>query len=131
MFVSKEYVRKKIGKSIIIDARSPSDFFGVTQDLFTERAGHIPSAICLPAPWVWTDKGTYKNIKEIREMALGMVGKDRSKEIIIYCDVGGYSSTWCFVLREVLGYKDAKIYDGAAQEWTRDPEAPLVKYRWN
>jgi thiosulfate/3-mercaptopyruvate sulfurtransferase len=131
MFVSKEYVQKKIGKSIIVDARTPSDFFGVTQDLFTERAGHIPSAICLPTPWVWTDEGTYKNIKELREMAFGIVGKDRSEEIIIYCDVGGYTSTWCFVLREVLGYTNVKIYDGAAQEWTRDPEAPVVKYRWN
>jgi len=131
MFVSKEYVQKKIGESVIIDARSPSDFFGATQDLFAQRAGHIPGAVCLPAPWVWTNEGTYKNIKELRDMAIGIVGKDRSEEIIIYCGVGGYSSTWCFVLREVLGYTNVKIYDGSAEEWTRDPEAPVIKYRWN
>jgi len=131
MFVSKEYVQKKIGKSIIIDARTPSDFFGATQDLFAERAGHIPSAICLPAPWIWTDEGTYKNIRELRDMAIGIVGKDRSEGIIIYCGVGGFSSAWCFVLREVLGYTNVKIYDGSAEEWTRDPEAPVIKYRWN
>ena len=131
MFVSKDYVQKKIGKSVIIDARAPSDFFGVTQDLFTEKAGHIPSATCLPAPWVWTEKGTYKNIRELRGMALGVVGKDASREIIIYCGVGGFSSTWWFVLSEVLGYTNVKIYDGSAQEWTRDPKAPVVQYRWN
>lgn len=131
MFVAKGYVQKKIGKSIIIDARTPSDFFGATQDLFAERAGHIPSAVCLPAPWMWTDEGTYRNIKELRDMAIGIVGKDRSKETIIYCGVGGYSSAWCFVLREVLGYTDVKIYDGSAEEWTRDREAPVIKYRWN
>jgi len=64
-------------------------------------------------------------------MALGIVGRDKSREIIIYCGVGGYSSTWWFVLTELLGYTDVKIYDGSAQEWTRDPEAPVVKYRWN
>lgn len=130
-FVTKEYVEKKLGKSVIIDARTPDEFFGVTQDLFTEKPGHIPGASCLPAPWVWTEEGTYKSIREIREIASGVVGRDKSREIIIYCGVGGYSSTWCFLLRELLGYTDVKIYDGAAQEWTGDPEAPVIKYSWH
>ncbi|MCX6010689.1 MAG: rhodanese-like domain-containing protein, partial [Chloroflexi bacterium] len=92
-FVTKEYVEKKLGKSVIIDARTPDEFFGVTQDLFTEKPGHIPGATCLPAPWVWTEEGTYKSIREIREIASGVVGRDKSREIIIYCGVGGYSST--------------------------------------
>lgn len=130
-FVTKEYVTKKLGKSAIIDSRTPDEFFGVTQDLFTEKPGHIPGAICLPAPWVWTEEGTYKSIREIREMAAGVVGRDKSREIIVYCGVGGYSSTWCFLLRELLGYTNVKIYDGAAQEWTADPKAPMVKYSWH
>ena len=132
MFVSKDYVTKMAGKSaVIVDARAPTDFFGVTQDLFTERAGHIPGATCLPAPWVWTENGTYRNTRELRGMALGIVGRDKSRETIIYCGVGGYSSTWWFVLTELLGYADVKIYDGSAQEWTRDPQAPVVRYRWD
>lgn len=131
IFTTKEYVEKKLGESVIIDTRAPDEFFGVTQDLFTEKPGHIPGAVCLPAPWVWTEAGTYKSVREIREMAAGVVGRDKSREIIVYCGVGGYSSTWCFLLRELLGYNDVKIYDGAAQEWTSDPEAPVVKYRWH
>jgi len=130
LFVTKEYVEKRLGKSTIIDSRTPDEFFGITQDLFTEKPGHIPTALCLPAPWVWTEEGSYKSIREIRELAYGVVGRDRSKEIIIYCGVGGFSSTWCFLLRELLGYTNIKIYDGAAQEWTSDPAAPLVKYSW-
>lgn len=130
IFVDKEYVKKKLGESVIIDSRTPDEFFGVTQDLFTEKPGHIPGAVCLPAPWVWTEEGSYKSIREIRELASGVVGRDKSREIIIYCGVGGYSSTWCFLLRELLGYTDVKIFDGAAQEWTSDPEAPVVKYSW-
>jgi thiosulfate/3-mercaptopyruvate sulfurtransferase len=130
IFTTKEHVEKQLGKSVIIDTRLPDEFFGVTQDLFTDRPGHIPGAVCLPAPWVWTEAGSYKSTREIREMAAGVVGRDKSQEIIIYCGVGGYSSTWCFLLRELLGYSDVKIYDGAAQEWTSDPAAPMVKYRW-
>ncbi len=131
MFISKAYVEKKLGKSIIIDARTPDAFFGVEQEPFTQRPGHIPGAACLPAPWLWTEKGTYRSIKEIRAMASGVLGRDKSREIILYCGVGGYGSTWCFVLREILGYTNVKLYNGAAQEWTADPEAPVARYRWD
>ena len=131
LFVDKQYVEKKLGKSAVIDTRAPDEFFGITQDLFTDRPGHIPGASCLPTPWVWTEAGTYRSTKEIREMAAGVVGPDKSREIIIYCGVGGYSSTWCFLLRELLGYTNVKIYDGAAQEWTADPKAPMVRYSWH
>jgi thiosulfate/3-mercaptopyruvate sulfurtransferase len=131
MFVTKEYVAKKLGKSVIVDARSPDEFFGITQDLFTDRPGHIPTATCLPAPWLWTDKGTYRPIREIRTMVAGVVGKDKSREIIFYCGVGGFGSAWCFVLREILGYTNASLYNGAAQEWTADPKAPMAIYRWD
>jgi len=131
LFIPKAYVEKKLGKSIIIDARTPDVFFGVAQEPFTQRPGHIPGAACLPTPWLWTEEGTYKNIEEIREMASGVLGRDKSREIILYCAVGGYGSVWCFVLREILGYTNVKLYNGAAQEWTADPEAPVARYRWD
>jgi len=130
LFISKTHVQEKLGKSIIIDARTPDAFFGVAQEPFAQRPGHIPGAACLPTPWVWTEEGTYKNIEELREMASGVVGRDTSREIIVYCGVGGYGSVWCFVLREILGYTNVKLYDGAAQEWTADPEAPVARYCW-
>lgn len=131
IFVNKAYVEKKLGKSVIVDARSPDEFFGITQDLFTEKPGHIPTATCLPAPWLWTDKGTYRPIKEIRAMVAGVVGKDKAREIIVYCGVGGFSGAWCFVMREILGYTNARVYDGSAQEWTADPKAPMARYCWD
>jgi thiosulfate/3-mercaptopyruvate sulfurtransferase len=130
MFVSKEYVQKKIGKAIIIDAREPIEYFGCRVRPLWIRAGHIPTAKCLPALWIWTEDGTYRTIDELRAMVSGVLGTDVSKEIIIYCGVGGFSSAWLFLLKEVLGYKNVKIYHGSAQEWTRDPEAPLVLYKW-
>jgi thiosulfate/3-mercaptopyruvate sulfurtransferase len=52
-------------------------------------------------------------------MAAGVVGGPRSQEIIVYCGVGGYASSWWFVLTQVLGYENVKIYDGSAQEWAK------------
>jgi thiosulfate/3-mercaptopyruvate sulfurtransferase len=131
LFISKAHVQEKLGKSTIIDARTPDVFFGVEQEPFTQRPGHIPGAACLPTPWVWTEEGTYKNAEELREMASAVVGRDTSREIIVYCGVGGYGSVWCFILREILGYTNVKLYNGAAQEWTADPEAPVARYCWD
>ena len=130
MFVSKEYVQKKVGTAIIIDTREALEYFGGFMRPLWVRAGHIPTAKCLPTLWIWHEDMTYRSIDELREMAHGVVGTDLSQEIIIYCGVGGFSSAWYFVLKEMLGYHDVKVYHGSAQEWTQDPQAPLVSYRW-
>jgi thiosulfate/3-mercaptopyruvate sulfurtransferase len=89
-------------------------------------------AKCLPTPWLWTFAGgigTYKSTDGLRAMASGIVGWPVFfKEIIVYCGVGGYASTMYFVLSEVHGYKNVKIYDGSAQEWT-GKGMPVVLYR--
>jgi thiosulfate/3-mercaptopyruvate sulfurtransferase len=139
MFVTKDYVGKKIGKSTIVEARDADIYFGIIQEPWTTRAGHIPSAKDLPAPWFWTfekDKtgaityGTWKDANEIREMALAVLGKDASKEIIVYCGVGGYASPVWFALTQMIGYKNVKFYDGSMQEWSADPKATVIKYRY-
>jgi thiosulfate/3-mercaptopyruvate sulfurtransferase len=130
MFVSKGYVRGKLEKSVILDARDPDAYFGVTKEQGATRAGHIPGAKCLPAPWVWNVDGTYRNTNELRKMSAGIVGEPGSQEIIIYCGVGGYTSTWWFVLTQLLGYENVKFYDGSAQDWVRDTKMPMVLYRW-
>jgi thiosulfate/3-mercaptopyruvate sulfurtransferase len=139
MFVPKDYVEKKIGKSIIVEAREADVYFGIIQEPWTARAGHIPSAKDLPAPWFWTltkDKkgaityGTWNDADVMREMALAVLGEDASKEIIVYCGVGGYASAVWFALNQVIGYTNVKIYDGSMQEWSADPEAPVVKYKY-
>jgi thiosulfate/3-mercaptopyruvate sulfurtransferase len=134
MFVSKDYVTKKISKAIILDGRDPQFYFGVDKEPFYDRSGHIPGATCLPAPYFWTFTdgiGTYKDTATLEEMAAGAVGDcSTSREIIVYCGVGGYASTLWFVLHEVAGCENIEVFDGAAEEWTADPTAPVVLYKW-
>jgi thiosulfate/3-mercaptopyruvate sulfurtransferase len=139
MFVTKDYVEKKIGKSTLVEAREPDIYYGLIQEPWTARAGHIPTAKNLPAPWFWYfehDKrgaikyGAWKDVNVIKEMALTVLGEDASKEIIVYCGVGGYASPVWFALTQMVGYTNAKVYDGSMQEWSADPEAPVIKYRY-
>ncbi|OHE27840.1 MAG: hypothetical protein A3J94_04470 [Syntrophus sp. RIFOXYC2_FULL_54_9] len=130
LFATKEYVVSRIGKAAIVDTRMPDFYFGVSKLDIVERAGHIKGAVSLPSPWIFAKDGTFKNKEDLGAMAAGVIGKDMSKETIAYCDTGRLCSGWWFVLREILGYKDVKGYDGSSQEYAKDPNAPMVKYTW-
>jgi len=142
MFVTKDYVEEKVEKpkkSTIVEAREADIYFGLIQEPWTVRAGHIPTAKDLPAPWFWTfavDEdgviiyGTWKDTSVIREMALAVLGDDASEEIIVYCGVGGYASPVWFALTQMIGYNNVKFYDGSMQEWSADPDVEVIKYRY-
>jgi len=138
MFVSIEHVKKHLWKSDIVDARDADVYFGVTVEPFADKAGHIPKATSLPAPWIWQlnpdGTYTYKDQETLDAMACGVLRGTWSygilfgQEIIVYCGVGGYASAWWFVLTQVLEYRNVKLYDGAAQEWVRYYD--MVPYQW-
>ena len=128
MFVSTEYVKAHLGRAVLLDGRDADQYFGVTVCPFAGVGGHIPTARSLPAPWMWEQDGTYKPAEILQGMADGVLGPDRDQEIITYCGVGGYASAWWFVLTQMLGYRNVKIYDGAAEAWAKGDS--MVSYTW-
>jgi thiosulfate/3-mercaptopyruvate sulfurtransferase len=123
MFVSIDYVKKlteqEHGKSILVDARDANVYNGSVIETYANKAGHIPTAKSLPTVLIWDEDGNYKSKGDLKDIAKAVVGKDKDREIVVYCGVGGYASSWWFVLTQILGYEKVKIYDGAAQEWVK------------
>lgn len=130
IYADKNYVKKAIGKAKIVDTRMPDYFFGVAKLDFVARAGHIETAVNLPSGWIFTKDGNYKSIEDLSAMANGVIGNDKEKEIITYCDTGRLASGWWFVLSKVLGYKNVKMYDGSSEDWAKDSNLPMLKYTW-
>jgi len=130
MFVTKDEVASSLGDVPLLDTRSPDAYFGAMQEDFTDRPGHIPGAACLPASWIWTEEGTFKASDELEPLVEGLVGDDRTREVFLYCGASPFSKSWRYVMQEILGYENARVYNGAAQEWTQDPDAPLNRYCW-
>ena len=139
MFVQKGYIETRLGKSILVDTREADNYFGIEKDFTSARSGHIPTSKVLPAPWVWVSAGdqseeatwlSWRDALEMGEMAAAILGENKDKEIIVYCGAGGYASPVFFILSEQLRYSNVKFYDGSMQEWTADPDAPVVKYRY-
>jgi thiosulfate/3-mercaptopyruvate sulfurtransferase len=130
ILATKDYVTKVLKQSLVVDTRLPDAFFGISKLDFVARPGHVPGAVCLPSVWIFLKDGTARTKDDLEAMAAGVLGKDRNREIIVYCDTGKFCSGWWFILSEVLGYKNVKNYDGAMEEWSKDPKAPMVKYSW-
>ena len=135
VLATKDYVTAQMGKAVIVDSREPDFFMGKQKLPFVEKAGRIPGAVNLPTAQVFEKYppgdhlemccNTFKDKNALANMAGGVVGNDKSKEIIVYCDTGRVASAWWWLLHEVLEYKNVKNFDGSMQEWAMDPKAPV------
>lgn len=125
LFVNQDYIMSRLGKAILVDTRGPAFFEGKEKLAFVPKVGRIRGAVNLPVGQLFTPEGLYKDQATLLALATAAVGADKTKEIIAYCDTGKTCTSWAFLLTELFGYKDVKIYDGSAMEWMKDPTAPV------
>jgi thiosulfate/3-mercaptopyruvate sulfurtransferase len=123
--VKKADVLAALGKAVIVDVREPDFFDGKKKMDFVARAGHIKGAVNLPTSLMYEADGTYKSKDALAAEAARVVGTDTSKEVILYCDTGKFCTAWWFMLHELLGYSNAKAYDGSTMEYAKDAAAPM------
>jgi thiosulfate/3-mercaptopyruvate sulfurtransferase len=124
LFVNKDYVMGRLGKATILDTRGPAFYQGKEKLAFVPKVGRIKGAVNLPVGQLYTPEGLYKSEADLLALATAAVGADKAKEIIAYCDTGKTCTAWAFVLTDLFGYKDVKIYDGSSMEWLKEPNAP-------
>jgi len=71
-------------------------------------------------------EGTLKSSQELKEL-YGRAGVTPDRPVIAYCRIGERSSHTWFVLKYLLGYPNAKNYDGSWTEWGNLVGAPVEK----
>lgn len=125
ILVKKSDVIARLGDAVIVDVREPEFYEGKKKLPFVEKLGRIKGAVSLPTSLMYEKDATYKSRDELAALAAKAVGTDLSREIILYCDTGKFCTAWWFMLGDLLGYKNAKIYDGSMMEWAKDPAAPV------
>ena len=115
----------------IVDARAPQFYTGESggsrfgSDEANAKIGRVPGA----QNFFWADHvnedGTYKSIEELRAHyeALGITPDEA---VITYCHIGLQASTPWFVLTQLLGYPNVRLYDGSMAEWANADDTELV-----
>lgn len=113
-----EQVKNSLNPDVIIlDTRSQNENNGTELKSGAFLKGKIPGSICIE----WSEAlDKNKNMKPYDELVelYSKKGVVESKEIISYCQSAVRSAHTTFVLKELLGYKNVKNYDGSWIEWS-------------
>jgi thiosulfate/3-mercaptopyruvate sulfurtransferase len=129
----RDEVRAKLGDPnvTLLDVRSPDEYSGkviapagVTES--AQRGGHVPGAASTPWLNAVNDDGTYKSADELRAYYEAK-GVTDGKNVITYCRIGERSSHTWFAIYNLLGYENAKNYDGSWTEWGSIIGAPIER----
>jgi thiosulfate/3-mercaptopyruvate sulfurtransferase len=90
------------------------------------RAGHIPSAVHVPADGLYDADGAFRPPADLRRLYSG-VDLAGDQEVIPYCTIGGRACTTWFVITQLLGHERVRVYDGSWAEWGRMPSVPVER----
>jgi thiosulfate/3-mercaptopyruvate sulfurtransferase len=111
------------GTEQVIDARGAARFKGTEADPRPAIArGHIPGSRNLPYTALYNADGTFKDKAALRA-AFAEAGVDLSRPIVTTCGSGMTAAVLLFAL-DLVGKRDAALYDGSWSEWGSDPDCP-------
>ncbi|MEM3004747.1 MAG: rhodanese-like domain-containing protein, partial [Candidatus Bathyarchaeia archaeon] len=70
--------------------------------------------------------GRFKPTRELKQIYISR-GIRPDKEIVAYCRSGHRATVVWFVLSQLLGYPNVRVYDGSWTEWGNLVGAPIEK----
>lgn len=126
-YVSTEDVKRIVAAetgATLLDGRTREQFLGDAKHPKAATGGRIPGAMLLFQETAYDiDANRLKSVPELESIYGGI---DADLPIVSYCNTGHWAATNWFVLSEVLGRKDVRLYDGSMVEWTADGDNPLL-----
>jgi thiosulfate/3-mercaptopyruvate sulfurtransferase len=111
---------------LILDTRTYLESDGLIRDDRELAKGKIPGSYNIPWDIMVNKDKTFKSFKEIQTI----LKKENITEdipIILYSNSGIGSAYMTFVLKELLGYKDVKNYDGSWTQWSYESKQGNVE----
>lgn len=117
---------ERSGGATLIDARPASFFAGKQKAPAAKAYGHIPGAVNVDsASFYDAQANRLRPPAELATIAAALP----SGPAVAYCNTGHWAATDWFVLSEVLGHKDVRLYYGSMVDWTSDPSRKLASSR--
>ena len=110
--------------TLFIDYRSQPEYLGLVGGT---RRGTIPGSKNLPFDLLVQPGQGGRFLQKEKVLALyKSQGIDPTVPAIGFCNSGHRASLAWFVQSEILGNKDARLYDGSMAEWAQYPDNPVA-----
>ena len=107
---------------LVCDARSPEEYSG--RDVRADRGGHIPESVNGEWSRALDENGRFKPAAELRALYEGE-GVEAGGTIYTLCQTAVRATHTWFVLSELLGYDDVRVYDGSWIEYGNREDSPI------
>jgi thiosulfate/3-mercaptopyruvate sulfurtransferase len=130
MLATMDDVKKAVagGQATLVDNRSEDLYAGITQSPKTKQAGTLPGARNIPTSWLtMNNSGQLRNRAQLEQLYKLAGVAATNGEQIYFCNTAHLSSLGWFVSHELLGNKQAKLYDGSMAEWTILQGGPVAQ----
>lgn len=111
----------------LVDSRSTSYYTGKEKAPTAAAYGHIPGAVDVDNASLY-DTATNR-LKPKAELAKLVNKVAPDQPAVTYCNTGHWAAIDWFVLSEVLGRKNTRLYAGSMAEWSHDPKRPIASSR--
>jgi thiosulfate/3-mercaptopyruvate sulfurtransferase len=110
------------GGATLVDSRGQKSFVGEEKSPQAARAGRLPGAVNVEGARAYDAATNRLKDKAALQQLFAPAGEGA---VIPFCNTGQAAATDWFVLSEVLGRPNVRLYDGSMSEWTADPERPV------
>ena len=121
MLATSEDVAKAVKNksALLVDNRSTGQYLGVWKKSYVYAKGHIPGAKSFPNELMTEGSAPAKflPIDQLRQLSK-QLKVDTKGSAITYCNSGHLASGGWFIMSELFGNKNVKLYDGSMHEWT-------------
>lgn len=103
----------------LVDNRTIGEYLGTYSKSYVYARGHIPGAKLLSNELLTAPKAPAKfnSVEQIRQLSQAL-GLNPGAPSITYCNSGALAAGSWFVMHELMGNKDVKMYDGSMHQWT-------------
>ena len=114
----------KTGKTLLVDARPAAFYDGSTRHQVAKTPGTLKGAVNVEhSTWFEPQSSLVVSASEAKKLAAATPLKDDT-ETISFCNTGHWAATNWFVMSELVGQKNVKLYAGSMVDWTR-ADSPL------
>lgn len=113
IYISIDELDQRLGADdfALVDVRTKAEFEG------NEKSdGHIPGAINIDYKDLMDPSGAFKSAEELQAIA-DAHGLERDMEIAFYCIEGIRACAAFVAFRNILGFRNVKVFDGSYNEW--------------